>query len=52
MKKEKELIDSLIKLHRVANEQGIIIKEIGLRGFWYSTPTEVAPDKLLGMNIK
>jgi hypothetical protein len=52
MKKEKELIKAIITLKRCAREQGLILNSISLLGFWFSAPTEFAPDKLLGIEIK
>lgn len=50
MKKEKELIESMIKIKQVAAEQGIIIKEVSLPSFWLNW-RETPPEKLLGINI-
>ena len=52
MKKEKEILKSIIKLKQVAKEQGIDIKEISLMGFWFEE-FEMLPEdyKLLGIKI-
>ena len=52
MKKEKEIIDAIIKVKRAAREQGIQINEISLAGFWFDS-FEMLPEdyKLLGINI-
>ena len=50
MKKEKELLNALVDLMRLAAEKGIVIEEISLMNFW-KNEFEPTPDKLLGIKI-
>ena len=51
MKRLNELLASLLKIQRIAAAQSIVIHEVGLDESWFSSPTEMAPDKLLGIKI-
>jgi len=50
-KTEQNIFNALLKVRKIAAQEGIVIKEVGVHDFLHDKETDITPTRLLGIKI-